>query len=94
MLFEYSSRASMVLKYNSEKEFIFYDHLAPIDPKYKDIRQFYAPDMTQDLLRMKKGMWVLESDADLRRDSVKKDPKGKKNTATPEGSLNNPEVKF
>lgn len=78
MIFEYSARASMVLKYNAEKEFIFYDHLAPIDPKYKDMRQFYAPDMSQDLLRFKKGFWVLESNADLRRNPPKKDNKGKK----------------
>lgn len=78
MIFEYSARASMVLKYNAEKEFIFYDHLAPIDPKYKDMRQFYAPDMSQDLLRFKKGFWVLEPNADLRRNPPKKDTKGKK----------------
>lgn len=94
MIFEYSARASMVLKYNSEKEFIFYDHLAPIDPKYKDMRQFYAPDMTQDVLRMKKGMWMLESDADLRRDPIKKDPKSKPKTSGSEGSQNNPANQF
>jgi hypothetical protein len=94
LIFEYSARASMVLKYNAEKEFIFYDHLAPIEPKYKDIRQFYAPDMTQDMLRFKKGMWRLESDADLRRDRVKKDTKSNSIPTKSDGMSNQPQSQF
>jgi len=67
VIFEYSARASMILKYDPIKDFIFFDHLAPIELKYKDIRQYYGPDMTQDIMKFKNGIWVHQLNADLRR---------------------------
>lgn len=71
LIFEYSARASMLLKYDPVKDFIFFDHLAPIDLKYQGIRQYYAPDMMQDILKLKNGIWIHQEHADLRRDKRK-----------------------
>lgn len=71
ILFEYSAKGSMMLKYDAKKEFIFFDHLEPIELKYKDLRQFYAPNMMQDILRLEKGIWVHTPNAELFREKSK-----------------------
>jgi hypothetical protein len=64
-VFEYSSRASMTLRFNSDNEIIF-DHLSPFSPEYKDNFQYYGPDFSYDSYAFEKGQWKLKQDIDIR----------------------------
>ncbi len=64
MIFEYASRATMLLRYNSKHDIIVIDHLSPPETKYAGMRQYYGPDMSYDALRFKGGRWFFESDID------------------------------
>jgi len=43
-----------------------FDHLAPPDPKLKDQRNTYGPDMTYDGYKLKNGRWVYVDNLDMR----------------------------
>lgn len=64
MIFEYADRATMLLRYNSKHDIIVIDHLSPSEDRFKDIHQYYGPDMSYDALEFKGGRWLLESDID------------------------------
>jgi len=60
IIFEFSARVSMTLKYHKEKEIIVYDHLSPSRPSLTGKFQFYGPDMSYD------GICKLQEDIDVR----------------------------
>jgi hypothetical protein len=64
-VFEYSSRASMTLRFDSENEIVF-DHLSPFSPQYKDNFQYYGPDFSYDAYLLENGQWKLKQDIDIR----------------------------
>jgi hypothetical protein len=64
-VFEYSSRASMTLRFDSENEIVF-DHLSPFSPEYKDNFQYYGPDFSYDAYSLENGQWKLKQDIDAR----------------------------
>ncbi len=72
IIFEYSARASMMLRWDNDKKMIVFDHLVPMQDYYKDNFQFYGPDMTHDALMFKKGTWIHIEDADVRREKKTK----------------------
>ena len=55
IIFEYSAELSMSLRYNEKRDLIIFDHLVPKSPELKGQFQFYAPDLSYDALRYKKG---------------------------------------
>ncbi len=57
LIFEYNEQASMVLRWNKKLKMIVWDHLAPKEPKYTGMYQFYGPDFTYDGLVFKKKKW-------------------------------------
>lgn len=66
IIFEYSARASMMMRYIPELDMIVFDHLSPSRPEYAGDLRFYGPDFSYDGFKFIKGVWVLQSDLDLR----------------------------
>lgn len=66
LIYEYSNRANMMLRYNERDKRIVMDHLAPLSPMYEGDPSYYGPDFSYDVLEMEKGKWVLEKNVDLR----------------------------
>jgi hypothetical protein len=66
IIFEYSSKVSMSLKYNKNLKMIIYDHLSPSKPSYKDHYMFYGPDFSYDGLEFRDGTWNEIRDVDVR----------------------------
>ncbi len=73
LIFEYGQFASMMLKYDENKEMIVYDHLSPSEPKYEGDREFYGPDFSYDGLRYENGVWNTYFDLDLRLNEINVD---------------------
>jgi hypothetical protein len=71
VVFEYSARVAMMLRYDSEHQMIVFDHLSPTEPQYKGKYQFYGPDSSYDGYRNRSCFWDLEEDLDLKN---KKNP--------------------
>lgn len=67
LVYEFNARASMSLRYDSKKDMIIMDHLAPSDPRPEaaGMYQLYGPDLSYDALDFRKGMWVLIRDIDV-----------------------------
>lgn len=61
LIFEYADRATMLLRYNDKHKIIVIDHLSPAEDRFKDMYQYYGPDMSFDALEFKGGRWQLES---------------------------------
>jgi len=66
IIFEYSKRASMALRFDKKLNMIVFDHLSPSEPKYKDNYAYYGPDFSFDAFKFKKGKWVYIADIDAR----------------------------
>jgi hypothetical protein len=66
LIFEYSSNVSMSLNYDKKSKRIIFDHLSPIKEELKGQYQFYAPDLSYDALKFKKGKWQHLENIDAR----------------------------
>lgn len=66
LIFEYSSNVSMSLNYDENSKRIIFDHLSPIEEGLKGQYQFYAPDLSYDALKFKKGKWQHLENIDAR----------------------------
>ena len=75
VVFEYSSKAVMSLKYNEEHKVIVFDHLTPSVPQFDGQFQYYGPDFSLDALKFEKGKWVYIADVDERNPGSSKDAK-------------------
>lgn len=80
VIFEYNREVSMLLKYVPEQNLIVFDHLAPPDPKQKNDKKAYGPDLTYSGYKLKNGRWVYVDEIDMRnipqsRDEEYVDPK-------------------
>lgn len=69
IIFEYSKRTAMGLKYNNELDMIVYDHLSPAKPSYQGNYMFYGPDFSYDGLKFESGTWNEMKDIDVRNTS-------------------------
>ncbi len=67
-IMEYSKQATMMLRFVKDKNMIVMDHLVPANPKNKDMRFDYVPDLSYDAYLWKKGHWVFQSNISLRND--------------------------
>ena len=65
MIHEFSSKVSMMLRYDNELEMIVFDHLSPGQPEYENQFQFYGPDSSYDGLEFKNCVWTLHEDLNL-----------------------------
>ncbi len=59
LIYEYSAKVVMVLRYDPRYDMIVMDHLSPSKKIYTGLYQFYGPDFTYDALKFKKGKWIL-----------------------------------
>jgi hypothetical protein len=66
VVFEYSARVTMTLRYIPESQTIVFDHLSPSSPDYADNYQFYGPDFTFDGFKYEKGYWIYVRNLDMR----------------------------
>jgi len=66
LILEYSSNVSMSLNYDEKSKRIIFDHLSPIEEGLKGQYQFYAPDLSYDALKFKKGKWQHYENIDAR----------------------------
>ena len=85
VVFEYASSCSMSLKYNSKKDSIVFDHLAPENPSLVGQYQYYCPDMSYDGFGFKQGKWNYGEDLNVvneknHNDKFYNDPRNTKPT--------------
>lgn len=66
IVFEYTRQASMLLRYVPEQKLIVFDHLAPPDPKLKNQKDTYGPDLSYDGYKLENGKWVFRENLDMR----------------------------
>ena len=66
VVFEYARQVSMLLRYVPDQNLIVFDHLSPPDPKLKNQRDTYGPDLTYDGYKLKNGRWVYIDNLDMR----------------------------
>jgi hypothetical protein len=66
ILFEYSAKVQMSLKWNEQLKMIVFDHLSPSKKSFTGNYQFYGPDFSYDGLRFENGIWELVEDVDVR----------------------------
>lgn len=67
-ILEYSKQAVMLLRFVKDNQMIVMDHLVPSNPKNKDNRFDYVPDLSYDAYVWKKNKWVFQSNVNLRND--------------------------
>jgi len=90
IIFEYTTRAVMSVKYHKKSGAIVFDHLAPSNSQgtpsssLKGMYEFYGPDGTYDAIKFESGRWRYYKSFDLRNPS-KGEPKLKFNQPTNEG---------
>lgn len=74
IVFEYSARVSMTLKYFADIKYIVFDHLVSSESGSRDF-QFFGPDGSQDGFTFEKGMWTLKQNIDFKQPKQKKEKK-------------------
>ncbi len=65
IIYEYSSKQTMMLRYEKKKKMIVLDHIAPSDDRYTGIYEFYGPDFSIDGYKFKQGKLRYFPDIDL-----------------------------
>ena len=70
IVFQFSARVMMNLKYDEKAKMIVFDHLEPSESRYKGDYQYYGPDLTYDGFEFKKNMWQFRSNLDIRREDT------------------------
>jgi len=73
VVFEFSSKAKMTMKYSVKDQMIIFDHLIPESEMAEGIREFYVPDGSYDGYALVNERWEYRSDVDARRPKDKKD---------------------
>ncbi|WP_426667055.1 hypothetical protein ACPPVU_13595 [Mucilaginibacter sp. McL0603] len=66
VVFEYTRQASMLLKYDADKQLIVFDNLVPPDAKLKSQPESYGPDLSYNGYLLKNGRWVYKENLDMR----------------------------
>jgi hypothetical protein len=66
IIFEYSAKVSMSMRYDDKSKMIVFDHLSPSKPSYEGNFEFYGPDFSYDALKFIDSCWVLYENIDVR----------------------------
>ena len=66
VIFEYSARVSMLLRFETQKRMIVFEHLAPSSPHYEGLYEHYGPDGSYDAYGYGNNRWQFYSDIDVR----------------------------
>jgi hypothetical protein len=57
LIFEFSTKAVMLARYDTEEEAIVFSNMVPLTPMLKGRFESYVPDGTYDFMRLDKGIW-------------------------------------
>jgi len=68
LIFEYSKKVAMMLRYDAGKKMIVMDNLASSEPFFQDDFRFFGPDFSYNALIFDKGKWVYFEEIDLRNE--------------------------
>jgi hypothetical protein len=79
LVFEYSALVVMNLRYDEVSKRILFDHLAPSEPKYNGVFEFYGPDLSTDGLIFENKKWNYITNIELRKPYTNK-PKPRTNS--------------
>ncbi len=71
VVFEFSARVTMSMRYVTDSKTIVFDHLSPSRPDFNDNYQFYGPDFSYDGFRFDKGYWIYIRDLDMKNQKRK-----------------------
>jgi hypothetical protein len=71
IVFEYSAKAVMHLKYHSDLSKIVFHWLYPIVPEKRNDKSYYVPDVTYDGYEFKLGKWMKEKQILIKKDRFK-----------------------
>jgi hypothetical protein len=66
VIFHYSAKVKMNLKWNSKMKMIIFDHLAPPSSSYTGNYAYYGPDLSYDGFRFEGGKWEMVEKVDVR----------------------------
>lgn len=66
VVFEYSAKVQMSVKWNERMKMIVFDHLSPSQPSLAGNYEYYGPDFSYDGFRFVKDFWVLAEKLDMR----------------------------
>lgn len=75
VIFEFSDKSVMTLKFEDKRKRIVFDHLSPESQALAGIASYYVPDMSYDSYNFTDEMWVLNEDVIATNDD---DKNGKK----------------
>ncbi|UCG27521.1 MAG: hypothetical protein JSV24_11195 [Bacteroidales bacterium] len=64
VIFEYSARLTMNLKYDKSSKMIVFDHLSPSNPEHTGQYAFYGPDASVDGFKFRNNRWLYVADID------------------------------
>ncbi|MCQ2958658.1 MAG: hypothetical protein MJ198_00520 [Bacteroidales bacterium] len=64
IIFEYSSKQSMMLRYEKKKKMYVLDHIAAAEPRYEGIYEYYGPDFSIDGYKFRQGKLHYVADID------------------------------
>ena len=62
VIFEYSDKSVMALKFEEKRKRIVFDHLSPESQSLAGVASYYVPDMSYDSYNYTDEMWVLNED--------------------------------
>lgn len=66
VVFQFTSNANMLLRYDEDEDRIIFDHLSPPNPNTTGMFETYGPDLSYDALEYKRGEWNHMENLDLR----------------------------
>jgi hypothetical protein len=66
IIFEYSRKSTMLLRYDELSGMIVFDLLRPTNPMFEGKKAFYGPEGTYDALLFRKGKWLYQTNIDAR----------------------------
>lgn len=66
VIFNYTSGASMMLRYVKNGSMIVFDHLVPPSQDAEGLTDLYAPDLSYDALKFKQGKWWFQENLPLK----------------------------
>jgi hypothetical protein len=64
-VFEYTADVAMNLRYDLTRKMIIFDHISPMDDRYKDQYQNCGPDLSFDGYSFKNNMWQLVQNIEM-----------------------------
>ena len=72
VVFKFSEKTAMLLRYESKGDIIVFAHLVPVNPMFKGKYEHYVPDGTYDYFKFQKGFWVKQDGLFSKKKDYKK----------------------